>query len=722
MKKKRIMSCIMALLLIVLQLAPAAAYAASTKVTIKIEKDGLPDDSYGKGWDIGYDGNMEDKGIILESGYTFTFTGYTCELDIFNYGIIADGDFSGYVINNEDAEIKDGSFTGSLENSGTISGGTFSGSNLSNYEDGLISGGSFKRSVDNEGKITGGSFKGFTNYEDASIKGGSFSGSGENYGVISKGTFSGTVKNFSTITGGTFLGNVTNGDAKKTEYEEASIKGATVGSEDSDGEFEFTNYAIITSGEYFVPVVNYNTIKGGTFHSTVKLEDSKLYELNVSGGTYSQIENNSDDYDLDADECEFVITAIVRGTGEALVNESAYPGDTVTLLTAPGAKVKLDSILVYDSDEDKVKVKKQSENYYTFTMPESAVVVEVIYDDYDEDAEDISQVKLYMDALEVDEYLPDAENVSSFSSARPDYKVTRTEWFLDDEEFDDYACEGDAYTVTITVVPENGYSFTPEKKDMTVTLNGEKCSIDSLSVSKLVCSYSFDELDEDGHVHSYSGKYTSKYHWRECSCGSVIEKAEHSFGKDGKCTVCGYYNENYDKSKDLPFTDVKSSAYYYDAVKWAYFENPQVTDGTDATHFSPSAKCTRGQVVTFLWRAAGKPSHKSSSNPFTDVKTSDYYYDAVLWAYEKGITDGVTKTQFGPGQTCSNAHILTFIWRAMGSPDKDANAESWYTDAYYWAKYNGLLKGSYSGTYDLKGDSTRANVIYYLYQYDNLAK
>ncbi|MBQ5437626.1 MAG: S-layer homology domain-containing protein [Firmicutes bacterium] len=169
-------------------------------------------------------------------------------------------------------------------------------------------------------------------------------------------------------------------------------------------------------------------------------------------------------------------------------------------------------------------------------------------------------------------------------------------------------------------------------------------------------------------------------------------------------------------ASDLPFTDVKESDYYYDAVDWAFNTTPQVTDGTSATTFSPNRTCTRGQVVTFLWRAAGEPEPSSTENPFTDVKESDYFFKPVLWAVEKGITDGTSPTTFSPKNTCRNSHILTFIYRAVGEPNK-TGADIWWQDAYNWADSAGLLTGTYSGSYDINSDCPRANVVEYLYRY-----
>ena len=112
---------------------------------------------------------------------------------------------------------------------------------------------------------------------------------------------------------------------------------------------------------------------------------------------------------------------------------------------------------------------------------------------------------------------------------------------------------------------------------------------------------------------------------------------------------------------------MKKTDYWYEAVLWAA-ENG-ITTGTSATTFSPKDPCTRGQIVTFLWRAEGKPAPKSAKNPFKDVKKGDYWYDAVLWAAEKGITTGTSATAFSPKDTCTRGQIVTFLHRSKGEPN-----------------------------------------------------
>ena len=136
-----------------------------------------------------------------------------------------------------------------------------------------------------------------------------------------------------------------------------------------------------------------------------------------------------------------------------------------------------------------------------------------------------------------------------------------------------------------------------------------------------------------------------------------------------------------------PFVDVADDAYYFDAVLWAAEEG--ITGGTSATTFSPNVTCTRAQAVTFLWRAAGSPAPKSSEMPFTDVASDAYYHDAVLWAVENGITKGTSDTTFSPNADCTRAQIVTFLWRSQGSPVADAVNP--FTDVAADAYYNSAV-------------------------------
>ena len=173
-----------------------------------------------------------------------------------------------------------------------------------------------------------------------------------------------------------------------------------------------------------------------------------------------------------------------------------------------------------------------------------------------------------------------------------------------------------------------------------------------------------------------------------------------------------------------PFVDVAGDAYYYDAVLWAVSHSPQITNGTDATHFSPDATCTRAQVVTFLWRAKGSPEPRSSSNPFSDVKKSDYYYKAVLWAVENGVTKGTSATAFSPDQGCTRAQVVSFLWRAKGSPEpgsssnpfSDVKKSDYYYKAVIWAVRQDITKGTDASHFSPDTACTRGQIVTFLFR------
>ncbi len=171
----------------------------------------------------------------------------------------------------------------------------------------------------------------------------------------------------------------------------------------------------------------------------------------------------------------------------------------------------------------------------------------------------------------------------------------------------------------------------------------------------------------------------------------------------------------------LAFNDVSSNDYFYRAVLWAVSKG--ITSGTTATTFSPNTTCTRAQTVTFLWRAMGSPEPTTTANPFTDVSVDAYYYKAVLWAVEKGITSGTSATTFSPDAVCSRAQVATFLWRAEGSPlvnftmnFTDIPADSYYAEAVRWAVGEGITSGTGAATFSPAADCTRAQIVTFLFR------
>ena len=231
-------------------------------------------------------------------------------------------------------------------------------------------------------------------------------------------------------------------------------------------------------------------------------------------------------------------------------------------------------------------------------------------------------------------------------------------------------------TVTLTVNPDKGYV------------------LDTLTV--------LDGKDKDLKLTEKNGKFTFTMPASKVTVEAMF-KAEQTTGKN-------------------PFTDVPAGSYYEDAVIWAVDKG--ITSGTSAVTFDPNGNCTRAQAVTFLWRAAGSPAAKSAVMPFTDVKAGSYYYDAVLWAVEQGITKGTSDTMFSPDATCTRAQIVTFLWRANGSPAVSGNSAftdvasgAYYADAVTWAANKGITGGIGNGLFGSDNNCTRAQIVTFLYRY-----
>ncbi len=195
--------------------------------------------------------------------------------------------------------------------------------------------------------------------------------------------------------------------------------------------------------------------------------------------------------------------------------------------------------------------------------------------------------------------------------------------------------------------------------------------------------------------------------------------------REGICTRCGAEDPNWTEPEDPfvnPFIDVKENDYFYDPVLWAVQKG--ITNGTTPTTFSPYDPCTRGQIVTFLWRAFGSPEPEKDENPFTDVPENMYYYKAILWAVEQGITTGTSATTFSPEATCTRGQVATFLWRACGKPAPKGN-ENPFSDVpqtvyYYqpilWAVENGITNGTGGGKFSPEDSCTRGQIVTFLYR------
>ena len=222
--------------------------------------------------------------------------------------------------------------------------------------------------------------------------------------------------------------------------------------------------------------------------------------------------------------------------------------------------------------------------------------------------------------------------------------------------------------------------------------------------------------------------------WAFCDCSSLTdvyyggsEEQWHAITidieNDALANATIHFNSTLPETdpSDTPFTDVSSGEYYYDPVLWAV-EN-SITTGMTETTFVPDGTCTRAQIVTFLWRAKGCPEPISSDNPFTDVAYTDYYYKAVLWAMEKGITMGTSESTFSPEDGCTRSQVATFLWRAENQPTSggenifsDLTSGAYYYDAVLWAVENGITNGFPDGTFGPEQTCTRGQIVTFLYR------
>ncbi len=265
----------------------------------------------------------------------------------------------------------------------------------------------------------------------------------------------------------------------------------------------------------------------------------------------------------------------------------------------------------------------------------------------------------------------------------------------------------EGYTVTSPTCTEPGYTT-------------HKCTS---------CDYSYNDSYIEPLGHNYTEEVTAPtcteggYTTYTCSVcgdsykGSYVDPLGHDY-KNGTCTRCGVKDPNYKPQAN--FVDVAAGSYCYDAVQWAVANG--ITNGTDATHFSPNAGCTRGQVVTFLWRAAGEPTVGGNVG-FVDVAPGSYCYEAVKWAVANGITKGTDATHFSPNATCTRGQVVTFMYRAEGEPAVggsngfvDVAAGSYCYNAVQWAVANGITKGTDATHFSPNATCTRGQVVTFLYR------
>ena len=437
-----------------------------------------------------------------------------------------------------------------------------------------------------------------------------------------------------------------------------TTENAGTASEKTEEEFRNGTVAGLL-GEAFAQVGDYPKINGPADYSSVDAAIAKANAL------------IKDDY-KDFSSVETAINSVVQGktlAEQAEVDAMAKAiEDAIAALQYKDADyTKVDAAIAKANALNK-------DNYKDFTGVEAAVNAVVRDKNITEQSEVDAMAKAIEDAIAALVKKPSSGGgYSSSGSSFPSYSVTTPGKTENGTVTVSPRSAEKGDTVTITVKPDSGYQL----DDLTVTdKNGKEL-----------------KLTDKG-----NGKYTFTM-----PASKVEIKA--TFVKEVETS---------------PFSDVSTSAYYYEAVKWA--QEKGITGGIGNGLFGPNQPCTRAQIVTFLWRAAGSSEPKSMSS-FSDVSADSYYAKAVAWAVENGITTGTGDGKFSPDATCTREQAVAFLYRASGSPAvsggsafSDVAANAYYADAVAWAEKNGVTGGIGGGLFGSGNTCTRAQIVTFLYR------
>ena len=497
----------------------------------------------------------------------------------------------------------------------TINGGTFS-----NYYQAVVQN-------HNIAEITGGTF---TAASDANT---------ETYGIYNCGCGADIDLGTLTVSGGTFTG---------ATYAVAEVSSQNAIVNISGGQFAGTKAAIIKSSTSNATIA----ISGGSFSQPVKkdyLDSSLNAELKRASGEtpYSYYTSMND----------------------ALA--AAKPGDTVTDLKAT-TELKVTLTMKYN-DGATADITYNVASGTTITLPTPAHRSGYTFNGWYDGSKFYAAGASYKVSATATLNASWSYISSGSSSYDPTYSVSTPSKTENGSVTVSPKSASKGDTVTITVKPDSGYVL----ETLTVTdKNGDEL-----------------KLTDKG-----NGKYTFTMP------GSKVE-VKATFMEDN--SVLNF------------FYDVPNGAYFYEAVKWAVDKG--ITNGLSDTMFGPYESCTRAQIVTFLWRAAGSPEPKTASS-FTDVPANAYYAKAVAWAVENGITNGMTATMFAPDATCTRGQSVTFLYRALkgtasGSTNfTDVQSDAFYADAINWAVANNVTNGTSNTTFSPNADCTRAEIVTFLYR------
>ena len=342
-------------------------------------------------------------------------------------------------------------------------------------------------------------------------------------------------------------------------------------------------------------------------------------------------------------------------------DQTSFTGSGTVKLTVTGAPTEGSVTVTCDND---ITVTKNKDGTFSATLPNQTktytFTARYAGDDNHAEASNTCRVSV-------------TRHTSSSSSSNPTYSVTTPSKSENGgvAVSSKNARKGD--TVTVTVTPDAGYQ------------------LDKLTVT-----------DKNGNVLKLTDKGDGKYSFTM---------------PDGKVEVKAVFAKKVETS---PFDDVSADAYYNQAVQWA--QEKGITDGISSNLFGPKQPCTRSQIVTFLWRAAGSPEPKSTAAGMTDVVPGSYYAKAVAWAVENGITTGTAEGTFSPDATCTRAQAVTFLARAQNAKAtgktafSDVPADSYFADAVAWAQANGVTTGTSETTFSPDNDCTRAQIVTFLYR------
>ena len=412
-------------------------------------------------------------------------------------------------------------------------------------------------------------------------------------------------------------------------------------------------------------------VSGGNISGNLQVNANT--ELSVSGGSFSQsVERKYLDQSLNAE--------LKRTGGEtpysyypdvAAAAAAAQPGDTVTDLKAT-TELKVTLTMKYN-DGATADITYNVASGTTITLPTPAHRSGYTFNGWYDGSKFYAAGASYKVSVTATLNASWSYISSGSSSYDPTYSVSTPSKTENGSVTVSPKSASKGDTVTITVKPDSGYVL----ETLTVTdKNGNELT-----------------LKDKG-----DGKYTFTM-----PAGKVEVKA--TFMEDN--SVLNF------------FYDVPNGAYFYEAVKWAVDKG--ITNGLSDTMFGPYESCTRAQIVTFLWRAAGSPEPKTVSS-FTDVPANAYYAKAVAWAVENGITNGMTETTFAPDATCTRGQSVTFLYRALkgtasGSANfTDVKSDAFYADAINWAVANNVTNGTSNTTFSPNADCTRAEIVTFLYR------